>query len=392
MTNQIEFTSQELARYSRHVTIPEFGKAGQEKLKQSKVLVVGTGGLGAPVLQYLVAAGVGHVGIVDFDNVEDSNLQRQILFTTDDVGQPKARVAKDKLEKLNPYVEITLHETRLTSENAMDIIKNYDIVADGTDNFPTRYLVNDACVLLDKPNVYASIFQFEGQASVFNYKDENGNRFPNYRDLYPSPPPPGLVPSCAEGGVLGVLPGIIGSIQANEVIKVLIGIGQPLAGRFFIFDALNFETRILNIERDEDNPLNGKNPTQTELIDYEEFCGIPQQEEQEANAEADIKEVTPQTLESWRNKGEDFQVIDVREPYEYEIANINGNLIPLSQITENAGQIAKDKKVVVHCRSGKRSADAIKTLQDEYGYSNLYNLKGGILAYAEEVDASLATY
>jgi len=392
MTNQIEFTSQELARYSRHVTIPEFGRAGQEKLKQSKVLVVGTGGLGAPVLQYLVAAGVGHVGIVDFDKVEDSNLQRQILFTTEDVGQPKARVAKDKLEKLNPYVEITLHETRLTSENAMDIIKNYDIVADGTDNFPTRYLVNDACVLLDKPNVYASIFQFEGQASVFNYKDENGNRGPNYRDLYPSPPPPGLVPSCAEGGVLGVLPGIVGSIQANEVIKVLIGIGQPLAGRFFIFDALNFETRTLNIERDEDNPLNGKNPTQTELIDYEEFCGIPQQEQADANAEADIKEVTPQALESWRNKGEDVQVIDVREPYEYEIANINGNLIPLNQITENADQIAKDKKVVVHCRSGKRSADAIKTLQDEYGYSNLYNLKGGILAYAAEVDASLATY
>lgn len=392
MTNQIEFTSQELARYSRHVTIPEFGRAGQEKLKQSKVLVVGTGGLGAPVLQYLVAAGVGHIGIVDFDKVEDSNLQRQVLFTTEDVGQPKARVAKDKLQKLNPHVEITLHETRLTSDNAMDIIKNYDIVADGTDNFPTRYLVNDACVLLDKPNVYASIFQFEGQASVFNYKDENGNVGPNYRDLYPSPPPPGLVPSCAEGGVLGVLPGIVGSIQANEVIKVLTGIGQPLVGRFFIFDALNFETRTLNIERDEDNPLNGKNPTQTELIDYEEFCGIPQQAEAEANDQAEIKEVTPEELESWHNKGEDVQVIDVREPYEYEIANINGELIPLNQISENADRIAKDKKVVVHCRSGKRSADAIKTLQHNYGYNNLYNLKGGILAYAEEVDASLATY
>lgn len=383
-----EFTNKELARYSRHVTIPEFGKEGQEKLKNSKVLVIGTGGLGAPALQYLVAAGVGEIGIVDFDTIEDSNLQRQVLFNTDDIGRPKTEVAKEKLEKLNPYVTIHVHETQLTSDNALEIFQGYDIVADGTDNFPTRYLVNDACVFTGIPNVYASIFRFEGQVSVFNYTDAEGFKGPNYRDLYPTPPPPGLVPSCAEGGVLGVLPGIIGSIQASEVIKVLTGTGDPLSGRFFIFDALSFETRTLKVEKDDDNPLTGTNPTQTELIDYEEFCGIvPEEDEGEQ-----VPEITVQQLQNWQDKGEDFQLIDVREPHEYEIANINGELIPLNHVTENANRIASDKRVVIHCRSGKRSEDAIKKLKDEFGFDNLYNLKGGILAYANEIDHSLATY
>ena len=384
----VTFSNKEMARYSRHITIPEFGKEGQEKLKRSKVLVIGTGGLGAPALQYLTAAGIGEIGIVDFDKVEDSNLQRQVLFNTDDIGRPKTEVAKEKLKKLNPNVTIHVHETRLTSENALEIFKGYDIVADGTDNFPTRYLVNDACVFTGIPNVYASIFRFEGQVSVFNYTDKNGNTGPNYRDLYPTPPPPGLVPSCAEGGVLGVLPGIIGSIQASEVIKILAGIGKPLSGRFFIFDALSFESRTLKIEKDDENPLTGKNPTQTELIDYEEFCGIVPEEEQASS----VPEITVQELEQWKDRGEDFKVIDVREPHEYEIANINGELIPLNQVAENADKIPKDKKVVIHCRSGKRSEKAIKELQEKFGYNNLYNLKGGILAYANEVDNSLATY
>lgn len=392
MTNQNGnslFTNKELARYSRHVTIPEFGRGGQERLKRSKVLVIGTGGLGAPALQYLAAAGIGEIGIVDFDRVEDSNLQRQVLFGTEDIGRPKTAVAKEKLQNLNPYVTIHIHETQLTSENALEIFQGYDIVADGTDNFPTRYLVNDASVFAGIPNVYASIFRFEGQASVFNYTDENGVTGPNYRDLYPSPPPPGLVPSCAEGGVLGVLPGIIGSIQATEVVKILSGAGEPLSGRFFIFDALNFETRTLKVEKDRNNPLTGDNPTQTGLIDYEQFCGInPEPEE----ATADFAEITPQELASWQDRGEDYKLIDVREPHEYEIANLNGELIPVGQVEEHTDQIPTDKKVVVHCRSGKRSGDAIKKLQDQYGYQNLYNLKGGILAYAEEVDNSLATY
>ena len=383
------FTNKELARYSRHVTIPEFGKEGQERLKRSKVLVIGTGGLGAPALLYLTAAGVGEIGIVDFDKVEDSNLQRQVLFGTEDIGRPKTTVAKEKLENLNPYVKINIHETQLTSENALDIFKEYDIVADGTDNFPTRYLVNDACVFTGITHVYASIFRFEGQASVFNYTDENGVTGPNYRDLYPSPPPPGLVPSCAEGGVLGVLPGIIGSIQATEVIKILSGAGNPLSGRFFIFDALNFETRTLKVEKDPNNPLTGDNPTQTGLIDYEQFCGIEPEAEQ---ATSDVPEITPEALAKQLDQGENIKIIDVREPHEYEIANIGGELIPLGEITDHVEQIPKDQKVVIHCRSGKRSADAIKQLQSAYGYQNLYNLKGGILAYAENVDQTLATY
>jgi len=381
---QTTFSKAELERYSRHLIIPEFNIEGQRKLKEAKVLVVGSGGLGSPLLLYLTAAGVGHIGIVDFDVVDDSNLQRQVLFGVESVGKPKVDAAKKRLQSLNPHVEIKTYNTLLTSENALDIMKGYDLVADGTDNFPTRYLVNDACVILGIPTVYASIFRFDGQVSVFNYKDKEGNFGPNYRDLFPEPPPPGLVPSCAEGGVIGVLPGIIGSLQANEVIKVITGIGEPLAGRLFVFDALSFETRTLNLAKNKNlTPI-------TKLIDYQQFCGIVPKEEK--TVETSVKEVSVQELHQLITEDQPFQLIDVREPYEYEIAQISGELIPLNSVLEKAGQIATDKKVIIHCRSGKRSADAIKLLQDTHGYNNLYNLKGGILAYAQEIDSTLATY
>ena len=386
---QIQFSKQELERYSRHLIIPEFNIEGQRKLKAAKVLVVGTGGLGAPLLQYLTAAGVGTIGIVDFDVVDDSNLQRQVLFSVKDVGRPKVEAAKERLQGLNPHVNFITYNVQLTSENALDIIKEYDVVADGTDNFPTRYLVNDASVLLGKTNVYASIYRFEGQCSVFNYTDASGNTGPNYRDLFPTPPPPGLVPSCAEGGVLGVLPGILGSLQANEVIKVITGVGDPLSGRLFLFDALTFETRTLKVRKNKTNPLTGENPTQTELIDYEIFCGL---NITDRAAEPDVKEVTVKQLAEMQAANTDFQLIDVREPYEYEIANLGGKLIPLEQIVETVDSVASDKTVVVHCRSGKRSAQAIEKLEKKFGFTNLYNLKGGILAYADEVDATLAKY
>lgn len=384
---EIKFTNEELARYSRHLIIPEFNIEGQKRLKAAKVLVVGTGGLGAPLLQYLTAAGVGTIGVLDFDVVDASNLQRQVLFTVEDVGRPKVEAAVDRLQKQNPYVKFVVHNVRLTSENALEIIADYDVVADGTDNFATRYLVNDACVLLGKVNVYASIFRFEGQASVFNYRYADGSVGPNYRDLFPEPPPAGLVPSCAEGGVIGVLPGILGTLQANEVIKVLTGVGETLAGRLFLFDALSFETRTLNVLKDVNNPLTGQNPTQTGLIDYEQFCGIPHEEVNVA-----VKEISVQELASWQNLKVDFQLIDVREAYEYDIANLGGELIPLKTVAEHADRIALDKKVVVHCRSGKRSADAIRILEKQFGFQNLYNLKGGILAFADEVDGTLAKY
>lgn len=386
----IEFTKEELGHYSRHLTIPEFGMAGQKKLKAAKVLAVGTGGLGAPMLQYLAAAGIGTIGIVDFDTIEASNLHRQVLFGASDVGRSKVEVAKERLQEINPHININVHETRLTSDNAIDIIKSYDIVADGTDNFPTRYLINDATVMLDKPNVHGSIFQFEGQVSVFNYVDEKGNRGPNYRDLFPEPPPPGLVPDCAEAGVLGVLPGIIGCIQASEVIKIITEIGEPLAGKLFLFDALDFSTRTVKIKKNEDNPLTGKNPTITALIDYEAFCGIPANGS--AKEESEVPEVTVQEYKSWLNRGEDVQLIDVREPHEVEIAGIGGELIPLKTVLDNADKISRDKRVVVHCRSGKRSADAIKQLKQKYGFDNLYNLKGGILAWSREIDQSVPQY
>jgi molybdopterin/thiamine biosynthesis adenylyltransferase/rhodanese-related sulfurtransferase len=384
-TKSNSFSPQELARYNRHIIIPEFGIAAQQKLKDARVLVIGSGGLGSPVLLYLAAAGVGTLGIVDFDIVDDSNLQRQVLFGVDEIGKPKVEAAKRRLEALNPYINIEIYNQQITSANALDIIRNYDVVADGTDNFPTRYLVNDACVLLDKPNVYASIFQFEGQVSVFNYVDASGNRGPNYRDLYPTPPPPGLVPSCAEGGVLGVLPGIIGSLQASEVIKVITGIGETLSGRFFTFDALGFETRTFVIKPREDNPINGKNPTITALIDYEQFCGV-------RAVEKPIKEITARELYDWQVRGEKFQLIDVREPSEYATVNIGAELIPLGTVVDNADKISRDQKVVVHCKIGGRSAKAIRELEEKFGYNNLYNLKGGIFAYIDEVQPELSKY
>lgn len=379
------FSKEELARYNRHIIIPGFGIEAQQKLKAAKVLVVGSGGLGSPVLLYLAAAGVGTIGIVDFDVVDDSNLQRQVLFGTDAIGQPKVEAARQRLQALNPHINFILYNTQLTSHNALDIIKEYDVVADGTDNFPTRYLVNDACVLLGKPNVYASIFQFDGQVSVFNHRYPNGDPGPNYRDLYPTPPPPGLVPSCAEGGVLGVLPGIIGSLQALEVIKVVTGVGEPLVGRFYIFDALTFESRTFTISRRDDNPLNGKNPAITKLIDYEQFCGVKA-------VEQPIKEITPKELYALQVKGEVFQLIDVREPHEYDIVNIGAELIPLATVADNAGKINRDQKVIVHCKMGGRSAKAIRELEEKFGFNNLYNLKGGILAYIDEVQPELTKY
>ena len=382
----LEFTREELARYNRHIIIPGFGEEGQKKLKAAKVLIIGSGGLGSPALLYLTAAGVGTIGIVDFDVVDDSNLQRQVIFDIREIGKPKVEAAKRRLEALNPHTRFILHNTHLNSSNALDIIKDYDVVADGTDNFPTRYLVNDATLMLDKPNVYGSIFQFEGQVSVFNYVNNKGERGPNYRDLYPTPPPPGLVPSCAEGGVLGVLPGIIGSLQALEVIKVITGIGEPLSGRFFTFDALNFETRTFNIKRRDDNPVNGKNPTIHELIDYEQFCGMRAVEEKPA------KEITARDLYDWQVKGKKFKLIDVREPSEYKIVQIGGTLIPLSTISEHADEIPNDIDVVFLCKSGIRSLKAIKELEEKFAFNNLYNLKGGILAYIDQVQPELTRY
>jgi sulfur-carrier protein adenylyltransferase/sulfurtransferase len=385
-TPEITFTKEELARYNRHIIIPEFGEAAQLKLKAAKVLIIGSGGLGSPALLYLTAAGVGTIGIVDFDVVDDSNLQRQVLFDIHEIGKPKVEAARRRLEALNPHVRFILHNTHINSGNALDIIKDYDVVADGTDNFPTRYLVNDATLLLDKPNVYASIFQFEGQVSVFNYVNPEGVRGPNYRDLYPTPPPPGLVPSCAEGGVLGVLPGIVGSLQALEVIKVITGIGEPLSGRFFTFDALNFENRTFNIKRRDDNPVNGKNPTILELIDYEQFCGM------RAVEEKPVKEISVRELYDWQVKGKKFKLIDVREPSEYKIVQIGGELIPLATVSEHADQIPRDLDVVVYCKSGVRSLKAIRELEEKFGFSNLYNLKGGILAYIDQVQPELIRY
>lgn len=368
-------THDELRRYSRHLILPQFGREGQEKLKHARVLVIGSGGLGSPVLLYLAAAGVGTIGIVDFDVVDESNLQRQVLFTVDDIGQPKVDVARRRLNALNPHVHVQAHPVRLTSANAMDVLSGYDIIADGTDNFPTRYLTNDACVFLKKPLVYASIYQFEGQVSVFNGLDESGRRGPNYRDLFPIPPPPNAVPSCAEGGVLGVLPGIIGSMQANEVLKLASGIGTPLIGRLLIFDALRFETRILRFTSDPENPLSGDPPRQTTLIDYEEFCGFGGQQA--------VRQMTAVELKQLIDSGQPFQLIDVREPAERELVHIGGELIPLATIEVQANRIARDRPVIIYCKTGARSAHAARLLHGKDKFTNLYNLSGGILAYLD---------
>lgn len=386
--DKVEFSKEELERYSRHLIIPEFNIEGQRKLKASSVLVIGSGGLGSPLLLYLAAAGVGRIGIVDFDTVDASNLQRQVLFSLDDVGNSKAESAKKRLQSLNPHIKIEVHDTMFTEANARALVKQYDVVADGTDNFPTRYLVNDACVLEQKVNVYASIYRFEGQASVFNELLSDGTRGPNYRDLFPSPPPPGLVPSCAEGGVIGVLPGIMGSLQALEVIKVITGIGDTLSGRLFLFDATLFSTRTLKIRKNKNNPLTGENPTQTELINYQQFCGLSE----DPSEEKPVESISVLELESWREKGVAHVLIDVREPFEFGIAEIGGDLIPQSTVSESRDRIPKDITVVIHCRSGKRSANVIRELESKFGYTNLKNLRGGILAWQEEIDPSLARY
>lgn len=375
------FSNKELARYNRHIIIPEFGKEAQIKLKKAKVLVVGAGGLGSPMLLYLAAAGVGTIGLIDFDTVEDSNLHRQVLFGAGDIGTPKVEAAKKRLEGINPFISITAYNQRLTSENALELISKYDVIADGTDNFPTRYLVNDACVLAGKTNVYASIFQFEGQVSVFNCL-KDGLRGPNYRDLYETPPPAGLVPSCAEGGVLGVLPGIIGSLQALEVIKVITEVGETLSGKLYTFDAFTFQSKTFKLKKKESNPLNGKKPTITGLIDYEQFCNPGQ-------TEATIKEIAPDELFSLIEGKEAFELIDVREQYEYEMANLKGRLIPLATILDDSEKIPRDKKVVIHCKMGGRSAKAIRELEARYGFKNLYNLKGGIDAYLKKFNPNI---
>ena len=379
----MSLSDQEKLRYSRHLNLPDFGTAGQEKLKHAKVLVVGTGGLGAPLLQYLTAAGVGTIGVVDFDIVDESNLQRQVLFGIEDLGKSKTAVAISKLEKQNPFVHFIEHNLKLDVANALEIIGNYDVVADGTDNFPTRYLVNDACVLMGKPNVYASIYRFEGQVSVFNFRDKKGVLGPNYRDIFPTPPPPGMVPNCAEGGVLGVLPGIIGSIQASEVIKIITGMGISLSGKLFLMDALYFSNRILNIKRDPKNPLNGKEPSINTLIDYDSFCGI-------TDDSNNLIDLTPVELNRWLRQGYDFQLIDVREAYEFDGGNIGGKQISLGKLAEFVNLIDQNRPVVFLCKTGKRSAQAIdRVLALGAKHSNLKHLKGGLLAWKEEVDADL---
>ena len=374
----------EILRYSRHLIMPEVGMQGQLKLKQAKVLLVGTGGLGAPLGLYLAAAGVGRIGLVDFDTVDYTNLQRQVLFGTSDVGRPKIDAAAGHLRNLNPEIQVDQFETRLTSENALDILKDYDIVVDGTDNFPTRYLVNDACVLLGKPNVYGSIFRFEGQITVFGYPGG-----PCYRCLYPEPPPPGLVPSCAEGGVLGVLPGIVGTIQAAETLKLIIGVGEPLIGRLLLFDALSMTFRALKLRKNPQCPVCGEHPVVTKLIDYAEFCGIRGEEAPVSNLT--VPEIAPRDLKSRLDRGDDLFILDVREPHEYQICNLQGTLIPLGELSRRVNELDSSREIVAHCRSGKRSAEAVEFLRNA-GFRKIWNLKGGILAWSDEVDPSVPKY
>src|SRR5213594_1008390 len=379
-------SNEEIARYSRHVIIPEVGMEGQRKLKAASVLMIGTGGLGAPLGMYLAAAGVGRLGLVDFDVVDMSNLQRQIIHGTKDVGRPKIASARDRIQDINPHVEIETHETRLTSENALRLFVNYDVIADGTDNFPTRYLVNDACVLTGKPNVYGSIFRFEGQASVFW-----AERGPCYRCLYPEPPPPGLVPSCAEGGVLGVLPGIIGAIQANATIKIILDAPDIMVNRLLLFDAWRMRFRELKLRKNPECPACGDNPTIKELIDYEEFCGVRQQPQ--AENETRMEEITATELKQRLDKGDDIQIIDVREPHEYQIGQIpDSHLIPLGQVLTRMNEIDPNRETVMHCKMGGRSAKAIDALQRAGFTGRLINLKGGITAWSNEVDPSVPKY
>ena len=381
-----ELSTDDLSRYSRHLILPEVGMEGQRRLKAARVLCVGTGGLGSPLALYLTAAGIGTLGLVDFDVVDSSNLQRQIIHSTKDIGRKKIDSAEEKLSALNPAINIAKHETMLSSANALDILKDYDIVADGTDNFPTRYLVNDACVLLGKPNVYGSIFRFEGQASVFATEDG-----PCYRCLYPEPPPPGLVPSCAEGGVLGILPGLVGVIQATEVIKLILGQGEPLIGRLLLVDALDMRFRELKLRKNPECPVCGTHPTVTELIDYDHFCGIVPETPQEKNVKNGIAQITVKELKARRDAGEDVFLLDVREPYEYQIAQIGGTLIPQNDVPNRLAEIPRDREIVVQCRSGARS-QRIAELLKQSGYTQVVNLAGGILAWSDEIDPAVQKY
>ncbi|MGJ8660999.1 MAG: ThiF family adenylyltransferase [Bacteroidota bacterium] len=370
------FSNEEQEQYSRQIRLQGFGVEAQEKLKSAKVLVVGAGALGCPVLLYLVGAGVGAIAIVDGDKIDLSNLHRQTLYSLEDIGKSKAKIAETKLKERNPNIKIVSFETFLTTENAFELAKDYDIVIDGTDNFPTRYLINDVCVLADKMNVHGSIQQFSGQVSVFNGLQNDGNRSPNYRDLFPVPPNPNDVVSCAEGGVIGALPGIIGSMMAMECIKIITGIGEPLFGKLYQYNSLNLQTVILNFTYDSSNPLRGNPAQQKGLIDYDQFCGI-----KKTNI---MKEITVKDLKTMQDANEDFQLVDVREVSEFNEVNMGGDLIPLGEISSRFSEISRDKKVIIHCKMGGRSANAVQYLQQNHGYDNLYNLQGGIIAWITE--------
>jgi sulfur-carrier protein adenylyltransferase/sulfurtransferase len=376
-------SNDEILRYSRHLIMPEVGMDGQQKLKAARVLCIGAGGLGSPLALYLAAAGVGTMGIVDFDVVDYTNLQRQIIHTTADVGRPKLDSAAEKLKAINPFLNLKTFNTRLSSDNALELFRDFDIVADGTDNFPTRYLVNDACVLTGKPNVYGSIFRFEGQASVFATK--NG---PCYRCLYPEPPPPGLVPSCAEGGVLGILPGLVGVMQATEAIKLILGAGEPLIGRLLLIDALGMKFRELKLRKNPDCPACGTHPTITKLIDYNEFCGIRGEEKP---VETGVPQMQVEELKRRLDARDDLFVLDVREPHEYQICNIGGYLIPLGDLPKRVSELDSSKEIVAHCRSGVRSGKAADFLR-QAGFKKVHNLAGGILAWADRIDPKMPKY
>jgi len=389
----VSLSHEEVQRYSRHLIMSEVGMAGQKKLKAASILLVGAGGLGSPVAMYLAAAGIGRLGLVDYDVVDYTNLQRQIIHGTSDVGRPKLESARERILDINPHVQVDGYEVPLTSANAMAILEPYDIVIDGTDNFPTRYLTNDACVLLGKPNIYGSIFRFEGQASVFYAK-----KGPCYRCLFPEPPPPGLVPSCAEGGVLGVLPGTIGAIQATEAIKLIIGQGEPLIGRLLLYDALGMTFDEVFLQKNPNCPVCGPNPTITELIDYEQFCGMPAHDRSlyvtAVENDTEVSQITPLQLKKRLDAGEDLQILDVRDPHEWEISNLENLgafLVPQNEILEHLSELDKTRDIVVMCRSGARSADVIRELQN-YGFTRLLNLDGGINEWAREVDQNLPVY
>ncbi|MEK6756266.1 MAG: molybdopterin-synthase adenylyltransferase MoeB [Bacteroidota bacterium] len=380
----IRLSREEIRRYGRHLIMPEVGLEGQQKLRASSMLLIGAGGLGSPAALYLAAAGVGRIGIVDFDLVELSNLQRQIIHFTQDVGRSKLESAVERIRAVNPHVDVAPFETQLSSENALDIIRDFDVIIDGTDNFPTRYLVNDACVLLGKPNVYGSIFRFEGQASVFYAK-----KGPCYRCLYPEPPPPGLVPSCAEGGVLGVLPGIVGTIQATEAVKIVLGIGETLIGRLLLFDALTMQFRELKLRKNPECPICGEHPTIHQLIDYEAFCGVGVR--QAEMGDSTVPQISAGELKARMDRGEDVFILDVREPHEYGLVNMHGYLIPLGDLPRRVNELDSSRDIVVHCHIGSRSASAVKFLR-EMGFTKAVNLAGGIDRWAAEIDPALVRY